>query len=137
MEIKLGCVLLVDDDRATNFLHERLLNSLDCTEKIVTCLDAVAALRFLTTKDDTGFPQPDLVLLDINMPGMNGWEFLDEYDKLKDGQKARLVIVMVTTSLNPDDLERAKKRGISGFLNKPLKKQDIENILRANFPDNY
>ncbi len=54
------------------------------------------------------FPQPGLVFLDINMPGMFGWDFLEEHKNLPSGQKAKIVVAMLATSLNPDDREKGE-----------------------------
>jgi len=70
------------------------------------------------------------------MPGMNGWEFLESYEKLEKEQKSKAIVVMLTTSLNPDERDKAKEiPQISGFLNKPLFAEGIKNILEEKFPD--
>ncbi len=83
MKIKLNCVLLIDDDDDSNYFHRRLLNKIDCTENIQVALDGREALNFLNTTINKHYPPPAVIFLDINMPGMNGWEFLEEYKKTK------------------------------------------------------
>ena len=134
MKRKLNCVLLIDDDQPTNFLHEIILKKMDCAERIVAKQSGRAALEFLKSVTDGEHPQPDLIFLDINMPAMNGWEFLIEYEKLSDIQKGRIVVVMLTTSLNPDDKQKASEReSIAGFRNKPLSESMIMDILHEHF----
>lgn len=136
MKRKLNCVLLIDDDQPTNFLHEYVLNKTGCTERIVAKQSGKAALEFLRSVEDGEHPQPDLIFLDINMPAMNGWEFLIEYEKLAVVQKGRIMVVMLTTSLNPDDSDNAKKKEyINGFLNKPLTVEMINDLLQKHFSD--
>ena len=136
MKTKLNCVLLIDDDRATNFLHEMILNDMGCADKIVAVEGAMEALDYLKSNVDGKHPQPDLIFLDINMPAMNGWEFLDEYEKLDDLEKGRFVLMMLTTSLNPDDRENANTLPIvAGFLSKPLTEEMVQDVLEKNFPD--
>ncbi|WP_420583372.1 response regulator [Reichenbachiella sp.] len=133
---KLNCVLLVDDDEPTNFLNEMLISQLDCTRSIVAVQSGREALDYLCTEKEGQYPQPDLILLDINMPGMNGWEFLDKYNELDASKKGQVIIMMLTTSLNPDD--EAKAQGINeikSFLKKPLTKEDFLAILSEYFPD--
>ena len=78
--------------------------------------------------------QPAIIFLDINMPKIDGWEFLDEYEKLEDIQKAQVVLVMLTTSLNPDDLERAKSNPlVYDYLNKYLDADRIQKIIEKHF----
>lgn len=133
---KLNCVLLIDDDEPTNFLNEMIISQLDCTESIVAKQSGREALDYLCTAVDGEFPQPDLILLDINMPGMNGWEFLDKYEELDDSQKGKVIIMMLTTSLNPDDEARAHGiTHIRSFMRKPLTKEAFQEILDKYFSD--
>ena len=84
MKTKLNCILLVDDDEPTNFLNQMVIEELDIAEQIRVAQNGQEALTYLkkTGIGDENFPLPDLILLDINMPAMNGWEFLERYRKL-------------------------------------------------------
>ena len=138
MKKKLGCILLVDDDEATNFLHKIVVQRSECTNHLEVALNGEEALQYLHSAYNDAHPRPDLILLDINMPIMNGWEFLDEYQKLKPEQKSKTVIVMLTTSLNPDDRQRSSEiPEINGFKNKPLDEEVLLNILKEYYPDNF
>ncbi|MEO9893740.1 response regulator [Aurantibacter sp.] len=130
----LKTVLLVDDDEATNFIHKMVIKNMNCTENIVIKENGIEALDYLTTAVDGKYPQPDLIFLDINMPAMDGWEFLEEYKDLDENQLAKTVIVMLTTSLNPDDKNRAQEiNGITGFMSKPLTEELLEELLSKYF----
>ncbi|HTM92293.1 MAG TPA: response regulator [Flavisolibacter sp.] len=138
MKNKLNCILLVDDDEPTNFLNQIVIEELNITEQIRVAQNGQEALAYLkqTGSGDEDFPLPDLILLDINMPAMNGWEFLERYSHLPAHQKANVVIVMLTTSLNPDD--RAKAHEISevtGFETKPLTVDKLQALLEKYFPE--
>lgn len=138
MKKQLNSILLIDDDEATNFINEMVIKEADCTNKIITVETGTEALEFLLSKTDGKHPQPDLIFLDINMPQMNGWEFLEEYKKLKEHQKGKITIVMLTTSLNPDDEKRAEKiKDIDDFKNKPLTLDTFIEILKKHFPENF
>lgn len=136
MKKKLNCILLIDDDRATNFLHEMVLSEMSVADEIIAVESGMEALKYLTSIEGGKYPQPDLIFLDINMPAMNGWEFLEEYEKLDKSAKARFVLMMLTTSLNPDDHETAKTLPlVSGFLSKPLTPKMVQDVLEENFSD--
>ena len=138
MRKKLRCILLIDDDEPTNFLNELVINKLDCADKVVALQSGREALDYLQSEDTEQHPRPDLIFLDINMPGMNRWEFIHEYRKLEDTRRAQLLIVMLTTSLNPDD--EAMARGISEineFRSKPLTTIMVDEILRKYFSAVY
>ncbi len=131
MKRKLNCILLIDDDEPTNFLNQMTLEQANCTEHIQVVQSGQQALDFLVNN-----PHPDLIFLDINMPAMDGWEFLEKYRQLPAGQKASIVMIMLTTSLNPDDASRAQTiPEIDGFENKPLRADRLKEVLRTYFPE--
>lgn len=90
MTKKVKCILLIDDDEPTNFLHKIVISDSGRAEKVVEVQSGFEALDYLEKMEDGKYPQPDLIFLDINMPAMNGWEFLEEYDKLDEGKKVKL-----------------------------------------------
>lgn len=137
MKQKLNCILLIDDDENDNFYHQRIIEKTNVTEKVITYESAKEALDFLKTKQEGTFPQPDLIFLDINMPGMNGWEFLEIYAKLDIEQQGNIVVVMLTTSFFARDKERASQiEIIKDFLNKPLTSEILVNIIQTHFSQN-
>jgi CheY-like chemotaxis protein len=141
MKRKLESILLIDDDDASNFINKYEIKKANITDNIVVVLNGREALEYLTNTgkyegNGPEFPKPTLVFLDINMPVMDGWEFLNAYEKLEEGQKAKIIIVMLTTSFNPDDKKRADKiPSISGYKNKPLTKEIISEIVQTYFSE--
>jgi CheY-like chemotaxis protein len=141
MKKKLNCVLLVDDDRGTNFINQMIIKKSGIAHHVQTALNGKEALDFITNKGKYAaagnvFPQPMLTLLDINMPVMDGWEFLEAYQALDENQKGKIIIVMLTTSLNPDDKNRADSISeVSDFKNKPLSREAFDDIIKTHFPD--
>jgi CheY-like chemotaxis protein len=133
---KLKCVLLVDDDAATNFLNKKIIESSGLIDEVHVAESGVRALEFLSAAGEehaTFNCKPDMILLDINMPAMDGWEFMDNYRNLH-LPKGEIVIVMLTTSLNPDDEIKAHEiRGITAFKNKPLTKNLLREIVVQYF----
>lgn len=133
---KIKTVLLVDDDKATNFLHRMVIEDYGFTEKVDEVYDGLAAIEYLTTAVDGEYPNPEIIFLDINMPRMDGWEFIEAYNELADECKAGIVIAMLTTSLNPDDREKAETFGnVKNFENKPLDKDKLTRLLQLHFPE--
>lgn len=132
MSRKLNCVLLVDDSDSTNYVNEKIVNRADITNKVVAKESGMDALEYLKTAGD--YEYPELIFLDINMPGMNGWEFLEAYEKLDKRNNGLLVVVMLTTSLNPDDRTKAVRLGYVGdFINKPLNTDKVLEIYETFF----
>ena len=133
MKKKLNCILLVDDNTDDNIFHQIILKKMDIVNRIDIVLNGLEALVYL--KKENQMP-PELILLDINMPKMNGWEFLEQYKHLDARQKARVVIMILTTSANPDDLKKAKEiKEVTGFETKPLTEEIMTEILNKHFQD--
>ena len=134
MKKKLKCILLIDDDHSVNFLNEVIIKRSDCTESVKVCTGGHQALEYLRGTGNKDYVLPDLIFLDINMPLMNGWEFLEEYRKLENHLKTQVIIVMLTTSLNPDDESRSRRiPEINDFVNKPITPQLLNNVLKKYF----
>lgn len=139
MKRKLTCILLIDDDEPTNFLNRMVIEELNCSERIEIMQNARDALKYLGSSDTTNhYARPDLIFLDINMPAMDGWEFIEKYNQLAEEQKAKIVVVMLTTSFNPEDELKAQRiAGIAAFRNKPLTQTVLTDLLQKHFPDNF
>lgn len=133
-------VLLVDDDPTSIFLQQHLLTDV-CKYhgKIHECHNGKMALDYLENKGEfiangTDYPKPDLILLDINMPVMNGFEFLDAYKLLPEELKGGIVISMLTSSLNKLDREKAEKyQDVSDFITKPITSEQLFEIVEKHF----
>lgn len=126
-------VLLVDDDQTTNFLNKLLLTRLGVTEQVQMAANGEEALRLLVQQGNAPATCPNLILLDMNMPVLNGLAFLEAYTQLPSVVQEAIVIVMLTTSLHPIDLARAQQLPIAGFLNKPLTAEKVADLLREHF----
>jgi CheY-like chemotaxis protein len=135
MKSKLNSVLLIDDDEPTNYYTQLIIEESGCTDHVKVAQGGKEALDYLNgAHHQKGYPCPDLIFLDINMPAMDGWEFLDEYRKLKKESHGKVIVVMLTTSLNPDDKVKATSiPEISGFESKPLTGEKLSKILSQYF----
>jgi len=130
MQIK--SFLLIDDDKATNFLHKREISKSEIKSEVNVVENGEEGINFIKDLLAKGEPLPTVIFLDINMPRMNGWEFLEEYEKITTGLKLNAnIVVMLTTSLNPDDEKKAKLyTSICKYLTKPLKRITLPEIIK-------
>ncbi|MEL7023974.1 MAG: response regulator [Pseudomonadota bacterium] len=120
-------VMLIDDSDDDNFIHEIIIKKVGFATSISVYQYAEVALEYLKIEDRDGI---DIIFLDINMPRMNGFEFLDEYAKLSPEQQARCLLFMVSTSLNPQDKQRAEDHGaVTAFIGKPLTVNALEEVV--------
>ncbi|MFK7915424.1 MAG: response regulator [Pseudomonadales bacterium] len=130
-------ILLIDDSEDDNFFSHRAIAKSGVPASIAVCIDGRDAMSYLTGTEqyeDAGSQIPDLIFLDINMPRMDGWEFLDAYQRLPDWQKPVSVVVMLTTSMDANDAKRARQLAtVTGFLTKPLTPEYMISIASEQF----
>jgi CheY-like chemotaxis protein len=121
--------MLVDDNPHDNFFHEREIRKTNPESIVIVKNSGREALDYLCSKEKETVVKPDLIFLDINMPGMNGWEFLKEYSLLDEDTKNGAIIIMLTTSSNADDRAKAKTYDlVFDYITKPLTKGIMEDI---------
>ena len=122
-------IFLIDDDPICNFIHKNLIESNVENVQIDIFLDATSFLEFLTGQMSRDSGTSNYILLDINMPEMSGWDFLDEYStSLKN-----VNIYMVTSSFNKNDIERSKSyKFVKGYFTKPLNEEKLSEIFAYN-----
>ena len=126
----LNCVLLVDDDNVNNFLTEKVIQKIGLCRKVKTSLNGEEALLYLA-KNCCSFQDdyPELILLDNNMPEMNGIEFMESFNQINFNSNNRVKIVVLTASENPRDKEQLEKLGVEAYLTKPLTEEKLLSIL--------
>lgn len=140
MTTVINCILLIDDDAVTNMIHKKAIEKAHCAKQIQVVSSAEEALLYLTRdgkyEDVELYPAPNLIFLDINMPGLSGWDFLEEFKNLSEDIRQTLIIVMLSTSMNPDDAEKARTiKEVSGFKNKPLTIDMLDGIISDYFTE--
>lgn len=136
MKKKLNKILLIDDSKADNFIHSRVIRKAEVTDEIIVKYGAKQALDYLTTSIEGEYPNPEMIFLDINMPGMTGWDFLQEYNKLEDDQKRGVIVCMLTTSYAEKDKKIAEKfNAIRDYSNKPLTQEKLMGLVKKHHPE--
>lgn len=134
MKKELKCIMLIDDDKSDNFFHEREIKKADLSTSVIIKDSAIDALDYLKAMNEKNDLQPDLIFLDINMPKMNGWEFLIEFSQLDRLIQVNTMIMILTTSNNVTDRFRAKAWSfVSGYLTKPLTREIMTDIHKTYF----
>lgn len=130
---KYSTVMLIDDSEIDNFINHKMIEGCNFAERTYIHTSSKSALEFLKNLERTGkVPQeliPEIIFLDINMPIMDGFQFIEEFDKLAKEFKSKSKIVMLTTSVNPSDIERSQKnKYIIKYINKPLTQDVLTSI---------
>lgn len=119
----LKTILLIDDNESEQFLYKAIVNAVDSNIKIISAYDGVEGLEILETLEE----KPDCILLDINMPRMNGLEFLEKYSR--DYENDPIVVTMLTSSIHDKDKEQAQAYScVKDFFMKPLKPEDVATL---------
>lgn len=129
-EHQIDCVLLIDDDFVTNFLHENLLSEMQFCKNVKFTEDLEDALQFI---ENCYLPNENqkslLILLDLNMPVMSGFEFLDELFSRTEIPIHKVDVIIVSSSIHRIDTERAKNYKILDYIAKPLTPQKLQAAL--------
>jgi CheY-like chemotaxis protein len=119
-------VMIIDDDDLSRLLAEKLIKKFDFADEVVECATAIEGLNYLNTNS---FALPEIIFLDINMPVLNGFEFLDKFEKLNNTVKEHCAIIMLSSSVDTDDIKRAEAdKHVRFFLSKPLTLANLKAI---------
>ena len=122
---KLERIMLIDDDQITNTYNEFILRKLKIADHFIVFQDANKAIKYFESDHE----QIDLILLDLNMPLMDGWEFVEEFEKIQLSYEA-IIVVVLTSSADIDDRERVKQfKSIKKFINKPLDMESAKQLI--------
>lgn len=124
-------IALVDDDKIFQLTASKTLKATAITDKILQFENGDEALRFLRAHLTDPETLPDYIFLDINMPMIDGWMFLEDYEMMKGNLKKQINIYMVSSSIDSRDIERAKKNiNVKDYILKPVTREKFVELLR-------
>lgn len=127
---KINTFCIIDDDDIYRFTTSLLLKKSDLVNKIIVFSNGLKAINFLKDEIDNIENIPDVLFLDINMPVMDGWEFLEEYLLIRPLLPKTVVIYIVSSSVDEKDVLKAKSISeLSGYLVKPISNQNIKEVI--------
>lgn len=123
-------ICIIDDDDVYQFTITKAIKKNSIVKKILVFSDGKEGIDFLIDNIANVEDIPDIIFLDINMPIMDGWQFLEEYVKLKPHVGKKVTIYMISSSVDPVDVTRAKAMSeISDYLIKPIKSEQVSTII--------
>jgi len=124
---KVRTAVIIDDDHVDQRIYKRIFSRCDKVENLISFTDAKEALEFLKSNDRS---HVDVIFLDIYMPKMNGFAFLDALEEELGDEISSAIVIMLSTSKDKDDLERAKKYArVKAYVNKPITVEDVDTIV--------
>ncbi|MBF9236941.1 response regulator [Hymenobacter sp. BT683] len=126
-------IVLVDDNETTSFLNNRLLGRLAVAEQVSTFSRADEAFEKLWGDSNGDGQAPDLVFVDLKMPGISGFEFLELYNALPQPVQDKTVMAVLTTSMHGADTARVAKYPNVEYLTKPLTEEKMRKLLEKRF----
>lgn len=131
MTTKIKNILLVDDDSITNFINRKILERSKAFKEITIVNNGRQALDQIKENILNNRPQPDITLLDINMPIMGECAFLKAYRDFAPKNNLEIEIVILSSSENASDIAKAKTLGIKRYLTKPIAEKDLSIFLHS------
>nr|WKN34063.1 response regulator [Tunicatimonas sp. TK19036] len=126
-KIDLACI--IDDDPVYVYGAKRLMEIVDFCENLLVFHNGEDAIKYLKPVVEQGEKAPEIILLDINMPIMDGWQFLDEFAKIQPHCRRKIAIYMVSSSIDPADFNKAKSYSeVSDYIIKPIEEDDLRSL---------
>ena len=127
---KIPLMGIIDDDTIYQFILTSIINKNRLAENILSFSDGEKAIQYFMNNKTNSEKIPDILFLDVNMPIMDGWMFIEEYARIKKEIIKKTAIFMLSSSVNPIDIERAGEISeISDYIIKPIKLEEVKRIF--------
>ena len=122
--------MLVDDDCLTNYLHQIVIEESGIFEEVEIAETAMEALDKLEYEESNHIAQPEIIFLDLSMPGLTGWDFIKEYNSKKQVGQRKSMIVILTSSSDPEDkIKAVYAKGVYTYITKPLTHEKLFDLV--------
>ncbi len=130
---KYHSVMLIDDNEIDNLINQKMIEATTLSKYVYIHTGARSAIEFLKNieqlEENGSDILPEYIFLDIDMPLMDGFQFLEEFEKLSAATKDKSKIIMLTSSINPQDMNKSKKYPfVKKYINKPLSNENLEEL---------
>lgn len=122
-------LLIIDDDEICSYINIRVAQTCGLFEEIHSVHDGRAALDYFRKVCEGAAPAPDIILLDLNMPLINGFDFIRALRQLSFPNKENVKVIVLTSSTQPQDIQQAQSFGIDHYLSKPLTVNKLQNTI--------
>lgn len=130
MNRRIEIIYVVDDDDIYQFAVKRKILKRKLSAEVNTFKNGKDAILFLDRVIKAGEPLPDMILLDLNMPIMDGWDFLEKYAQIPPRLKKKILLYVISSSIQESDIERAKSISeVTDYIIKPIDDKQLDDIL--------
>ncbi len=127
--MKLNNTLVIEDSKMDQYILKFNIAKANLTQNVDFMFDAVEALKFLNTKDEEDFPE--LIFLDLNLPVLNGFQFLEKFESFSDKKKEKCKVVVLSSSEDQADIERARNnKHVVEYFTKPINAEKMSQIIK-------
>jgi len=131
--VKINRVCIIDDDPIFVYGTKRLMKEVNFSDTVIVYENGQDGIDGLKEMTNNGENLPSIIFLDLNMPVMNGWEFLEDFAKIPNHKRENVTIDIISSSVDPRDLERIKSYNVvNNYILKPLTPEDLQNVLNKN-----
>ncbi|WP_281541552.1 response regulator [Maribacter aestuarii] len=129
---KIESCCIIDDDPIFIYGTKRLMKEIDFCDSIMVYNNGQDALDGLLELSESGQKIPPYIFLDLNMPIMDGWEFLEQFSKIPSNKIKKTTIFIISSSVDPRDLEKVKNyKAVNNYILKPITPTDLETVLNG------